>query len=57
MLDGKTNTVTHRVAHMVDQGISPENILAVTFTNKAARMLQRVNKLIPKGPRAMTASR
>ena len=48
---GKTNTVTHRVAHMVDQGISPENILAVTFTNKAAReMLQRVNKLIPKGP-------
>ena len=45
---GKTNTITHRVAHMVDQGISPENILAVTFTNKAAREMQkRVTKLIP----------
>ena len=49
---GKTNTVTHRVAYMVDQGISPENILAVTFTNKAAReMHQRVTKLIPHPPR------
>ena len=49
---GKTNTVTHRVAYMVDQGISPENILAVTFTNKAAReMHQRVTKLIPHPPK------
>lgn len=49
---GKTNTITHRVAHMVDQAISPENILAVTFTNKAAREMQkRVAKLIPNPPK------
>ena len=49
---GKTRTLTHRVAHMVDRGIAPGNILAVTFTNKAAReMQQRVAKLLPK-PRA-----
>ena len=48
---GKTRTITYRVAHMVDQGVSPQHILAVTFTNKAAReMQQRANKLIPKAP-------
>jgi len=46
---GKTRTLTHRVGHMISHGISPGNILAVTFTNKAAReMQQRVSKLIPK---------
>ena len=46
---GKTRTLTHRVGHMISRGISPDNILAVTFTNKAAReMQQRVAKLIPK---------
>ena len=49
---GKTRTLTHRVAHMVDRGIAPGNILAVTFTNKAAReMQQRVAKLLPKPPK------
>lgn len=44
---GKTSTMTHRIAHMVEQGISQYNILAVTFTNKAAaEMRTRVEDLI-----------
>lgn len=44
---GKTKTLTCRIAYMVHQGISPHNILAVTFTNKAAReMKKRVIDLI-----------
>ena len=44
---GKTNTITCRMGFMVERGISPDNILAVTFTNKAAReMQQRVANFI-----------
>ena len=54
---GKTKTITHRIAHLIETGVAPWQILAVTFTNKAAgEMRDRVRALIPPGKGAPLVS-
>ncbi len=47
---GKTTVLTHRIAYLIEQGVKPYNIMAITFTNKAAKeMKERAERITAAG--------